>query len=329
MKTTLIFGLSMALCLCAQAANAELVRTWVSQGFGDDRHDCSRAAPCATFEHAVSQTAAGGELNCVDAGQVSATSVFISKSITIDCGGTFGSYPSTNSFIFAIIVNAPGAVVRLRNLSIQGFGSTGSTTGIEFVTAHSLYIENCNVFGFHSGIPQGQGSGIGIFFAPRGAETGRLFVVNSQINNNGIAASGGGIIIQPFGTNSARVVIENSRVEGNTYGIFANSSKTSGTVSMAVHNSVVANNAVDGISSYTTGSGIASTFVERSSSVQNGNTGVAATGAGAFVTLSQSTVASNVNGIAGVSGGKILSFQDNRVVGNINNGVPNLVLGAK
>src|SRR4029078_5860907 len=69
-------------------ASAESTRTWVS-GLGDDVNPCSRTAPCKTFAGAISKTLGGGEIDCLDPGGFGA--VTITKSITIDCTGTFGS----------------------------------------------------------------------------------------------------------------------------------------------------------------------------------------------------------------------------------------------
>ena len=44
---------SLALLLCASAAQAQATRTWVS-GVGDDANPCSRTAPCKTFAGAIS-----------------------------------------------------------------------------------------------------------------------------------------------------------------------------------------------------------------------------------------------------------------------------------
>jgi hypothetical protein len=52
---------------------------------------CSRTAPCKTFAGAISKTAAGGEINCLDPGGYG--TVTITKSITIDCEDTQGSIP--------------------------------------------------------------------------------------------------------------------------------------------------------------------------------------------------------------------------------------------
>src|SRR5678816_3893055 len=72
----------------ASVANAQATRTWVS-GVGDDANPCSRTAPCKTFAGAISKTAVNGEIDCIDPAGFGA--VTVTKSITIDGGGTLGS----------------------------------------------------------------------------------------------------------------------------------------------------------------------------------------------------------------------------------------------
>src|SRR3989441_5262630 len=84
-STVLIWTLAASFTMPAWA---QASRTWVS-GVGDDVNPCSRTAPCKTFAGAISKTAAGGEIDCLDPGGFGA--VTITKAITIDCTGTFGS----------------------------------------------------------------------------------------------------------------------------------------------------------------------------------------------------------------------------------------------
>src|SRR6267142_1594401 len=76
-------------------ASALPSRTWVSST-GSDANPCSRSSACATFQGAHDKTAAGGEINCVDAGDYG--TVNITKAMTIDCSGTLGSIfvPASN-----------------------------------------------------------------------------------------------------------------------------------------------------------------------------------------------------------------------------------------
>src|SRR5213593_1110080 len=79
--------LALVMAVTATPASAQATRTWVS-GVGDDANPCSRTAPCKTFAGAISKTAAGGEINCIDPGGFGA--VTINKSLTIDCHYTEG-----------------------------------------------------------------------------------------------------------------------------------------------------------------------------------------------------------------------------------------------
>src|SRR4051812_6175231 len=69
------------------SAMGQATRTWVS-GVGDDANPCSRTAPCKTFAGAISKTANGGEINCIDPGGFGGLT--ITKSLTIKCHYTEG-----------------------------------------------------------------------------------------------------------------------------------------------------------------------------------------------------------------------------------------------
>src|SRR5258708_19348567 len=76
----ILFGLMLVLSLHTTSAYAQASRTWVS-GVGDDANPCSRTAPCKTFAGAISKTAAGGEINCLDPGGFGALT--ITKAMTV------------------------------------------------------------------------------------------------------------------------------------------------------------------------------------------------------------------------------------------------------
>src|SRR6476660_10572646 len=83
----LVLGGILAAATYASPAHAQATRTWVS-GVGDDANPCSRTAPCKTFAGAISKTAPGGEINCLDPGGFGA--VTITKSLAIKCKYTEG-----------------------------------------------------------------------------------------------------------------------------------------------------------------------------------------------------------------------------------------------
>ncbi len=89
-----LFGLCAIVSLPTTSAHAQATRTWVS-GVGDDANPCSRTAPCKTFAGAISKTANGGEIDCLDPGGFGA--VTITKSMTIDCTGVSGGILNAGS----------------------------------------------------------------------------------------------------------------------------------------------------------------------------------------------------------------------------------------
>src|ERR1041384_8226160 len=118
-KSVPILIAAAGLGLSALPASAQSTRTWVSE-VGSDSNPCSRTAPCATFSGAISKTAAGGEIDCLDPGGFGA--VTITKAITIDCGGVTGGILAAG--VNGVIVNAGvNDRIVLRNLSIQGVGT--------------------------------------------------------------------------------------------------------------------------------------------------------------------------------------------------------------
>jgi hypothetical protein len=93
---------------------------------------CTLAAPCSGFPDALAATREGGEIHCLDSGQVIGTT--INKSLTIDCAG---QATITNN----MTINAPGIVVTLRNLTLSGLA--GNEFGIDFQNGAALLVENC------------------------------------------------------------------------------------------------------------------------------------------------------------------------------------------
>ena len=172
-------------------AEAQVTRAWVS-GVGDDANNCSRTAPCKTFSGAVSKTVDGGIVNCLDSSGFGFLT--ITKSITIDCGGTFGGIVAASTS--GVTVNGDGVIVTLRNLSIDGVGS--GQIGVNFLNGSALHIENCKIWGFRSG------AAVGIHFAPPAGVTGELYVSDSAITDSGNVGTNGGILIRPLGTGGAK-----------------------------------------------------------------------------------------------------------------------------
>src|SRR4051812_48326153 len=159
-----------ASCLVvASPATAQATRTWVS-GVGDDINPCSRTAPCKTFAGAISRTAPGGEINCLDPGGFGA--VTITKALTISCLYTEGGALAGGN---GIVVNAgPADVVYLRGLDL--FGVNPPANGVRFLAGAALHLDDVVIRRFNAA------NSFGVSFVPSGAS--KLFIVNSRFSDN-------------------------------------------------------------------------------------------------------------------------------------------------
>jgi hypothetical protein len=135
-------------------------------------------APCRTFAFAVTQTAAGGEIDVLDpAGYGMVT---ITKAISIVNDGAGAATIGTSSGN-GITINAGASdSVHLRGLTIEGLGT--GVNGIKFNTDGNLAIENCVIRHF---------SEAGILI---GSISSSFSVSNTIASNN---ISGTGIAVEP------------------------------------------------------------------------------------------------------------------------------------
>jgi hypothetical protein len=286
---------SLFALLQSPAANAQASRTWVS-GVGDDANPCSRTAPCKTFAGAISKTAVNGEINCLDPGGFG--SVTITKSITIDCTGTFGSIlnAGTNGINIpfdSFSTGDPRQSVRLRGIAFNGFDS--GIIGIRIIGASSagseVTIENCLIDGNFSSTARG------ISDERAG---GKLFVLNTIVRNMG----GTGIAVAPASGNIL-ATLESVKVFNAAVGVAV----TAGGV-VQVSRSVLFGNG-NGIQT------LASSFLSINDTqiTQNGN-GINNTGT---VRVSNSDISFNSTAVMGAIG----TYGNNRIFGN-GGGAPTL-----
>jgi hypothetical protein len=309
-KTLFSAALVAGTMLTATPAFAQATRTWVS-GVGDDVNPCSRTAPCKTFAGAISKTAAGGEINCLDPAGYGA--VTINKSLVIDCHFTEGGVLAAGN---GIVVNAAATdVVVLRGLDI--FGVNPPTHGVRILSAAAVHIEDSVIRRFNLT------NSFGVSFQPTVATT--LYITNTIISQNGTGGTGGGINVQPTGgTGSAKVVLRNVGVNGN----FGVGMTIDGSTAAAAGIQVVANesqfvgNSSNGYASG--GSGVAATsLLTNDVFAQNGGTGITVSGNASTVLVSNSSITGNAIGVAETGGSVISSYVDNRLEGNPNFVSPN------
>ena len=275
----------------AAPASAQATRTWVS-GVGDDVNPCSRTAPCKTFAGAISKTAAGGEINCLDPGGFGA--VTITKSMTISCPYTEGGALAGGN---GITVNPP-------------------SNGVRFISQGSLHIEDTVIRRFNAS------NSFGISFKPTGA--GRLFVNNVTIAENGSGGLGGGVTVEPTGAGTAQVVMQNVRLLNNANVAFR-------AITIAGNGPAGVNGLLDGITAYrTTGDGIlllagagapaTSLMVVNSGVAANTGAGLLASGSGATMRVAATNITANGTGVSAVSSSAIRTYGNNRNDGNTADG---------
>jgi hypothetical protein len=282
-KLLLLVSLGLiASCLSMSPAAAQASRTWVS-GVGDDANPCTRTAPCKTFAGAISKTAPSGEIDCLDPGGFGALT--ITKAVTIDCSGTFGSVlvSGTN----AINVSAAaGDKVILRGLSINGFGT--GINGIQFNSGGQLSVERCFIARF-------TGTGINVVVS----NSAQLYVTNTVISNNN-----SGISMQTTGQLLA--VIDHT----NVFNVTTNGITTGGAQGIAVNisNSHVAT-AQTGINAGGAGTAISID----TSTVEGTGTAMNAAVSGSVIRASNNLIYGNTTNFSFVAGGTIASTGNNRV----------------
>jgi hypothetical protein len=283
---TLLVGFIVP-ALASAPAYAQATRTWVS-GVGDDLSpSCSRTQPCKTFAAAIALTDTNGEINCIDPGGFG--TLTITKSITIDCSGTFGGILAAAANGITINLTAtpdPLKSVVLRGLSINGAGNAGQSglKGVSILSATVVTLENVVIMNFAQ-----QG------VADTRTPPGKLFIKNSVIRNN----AGVGIAVAATGGTNV-VSIEHTHSINNLYGVATGNGNQ-----IKITRSVFSGNSVAGIEA----DGGAQIGVEHSTVNFNG-TGVQANGT---IWLDDTEVSFNQAATAGTP----TSFGNNRFYANV------------
>ena len=291
-KTSLSIAL-LALVIPA-AASAQATRTWVS-GVGDDLNPCSRTAPCKTFGGAIANTAAGGEINCLDPGDFGP--VTISKSIAIDCHHTLGGIAAGGTDGIVIVAGA-GDKVTLRGLDINGFG-TGSN-GIYASSVGALKVYDTEISGFYNGI----------FYFSHSGPLNRLTVARTDIHDMG----GPGALVWADNGVVMNARISNSEIDDDACGVFV-------TV-------VFPGSACAAASGFAAGTGqvVVDLFNNQIHDMRlSPGIGVYTDGPGALVRIGGNAITQNIYGIKADNPGSagIWSFGDNYIAGNGTNGTQN------
>jgi hypothetical protein len=279
-KVSLVFLLSMGI---AALASAQATRTWVS-GVGDDANPCSRTAPCKTFAGAISKTASPGIINCLDPGGFGA--VTITKSITIDCTGTYGSVLSSG--VQGVVVNALSTdKIVLRAIDINGAGTTLGTNGVNLIQAAALAMYDVHIANYST-------NGVTVTSTSGGH---KLLMKACEVLN-----SNRGLNLQPTAPATVDADVDFSNFDNNNPG--AGIDVVSASCTATVHNSSLTHNAV-GLQ-VQSGSGSAAL---NNCLISHNGTGIFGA---AEVRLNGCSITNNTTGVSGTTRG----FQSNMIVGN-------------
>ena len=288
--------------------SAQATRTWVS-GVGDDANPCSRTAPCKTFAGAISKTATGGEINCLDPGGFGG--VTIVKSISIQCEYTEGGVLSAGAGVNGIIVNATSTSrVFLSGIDFNGAGN--AQNGLRILVAASVDVRNSIIRNY------GASNGLGVSFQPSGATN--LTITDSTIANNGNAATGGGILIQPTGAGgTGRVSLVNVHIVNNSNNGFR--IDTTGNTNVAGVNVTIDGGSVSGNANGVVVNGPAGTTTSNvllvNSTVNNNTTnGILASGTLARIRVGNTSITGNGTGVAFGGGAIVNTYGNNYLNGN-------------
>jgi hypothetical protein len=244
---------------------AALQRAFVAS-YGSDANtamSCVLTSPCRGFAAAMTVVDAGGEIVALDAAGYAA--VAINKSVTITASPGFHAGIAAPTGL-AVNINAAGATVTLRGLSING---TGAPTGIYMASGSRLTIDNCVISNFTEGIVVlADGADVriadsviadsshGLYFGA----TGTAMLTRVRLTGNATY----GLHVRPGTPGTMLVSMSDSVISGAGTGAMAESIASGQTPRLAINRSTISNNQV----------GVASVAPEGFASVVVGNSTV-------------------------------------------------------
>lgn len=287
-----VAALLLALFLTPSAQAVLANRVFMSTN-GNNAHNCANPlTPCLTFAGALAQVAVGGEVIAETTGGYGPLN--ITQSVSINAAPGVVAYTGSQ-----VNVNAPGATVVLRGLTIDGTGTT-TGSGINVIAVAALHVESCVIRGF-AGVLNPDGNGI--YFT----SAGQLFLKDTILRGNNIGVelyAGNGIL---------NAVVEHCRAENN----FDHGFEMAGNGHTTIRDTVSSGNGGEGFMIYAPTSTLDVTL-ENCTASNNAFDGVAIV-YGGTVRVSNCTITDNAGyGFDNFSGaGIFLSRQNNTVEGNV------------
>ena len=276
----------------ASTALSQPNRVFASARSGSDANSCDNVlTPCQTFQGAVNQVAAGGEVIALDSGGYG--KIGIGKAVKIEAPPGIVAFVHPSSGPAISIFAGASDVVILRGLVL----SVGSSDGIQVSTVGDLHVENCVIDGFANGVE---------FTA-----TGKVYVVDTVVRNSSIGIDlhpnsgtviaaiercrfendGDGLEAGAFGGTIVKASVKDSFATGQVNAGFRADAGTGATAELNIENCLSANNDT-GIFSFTS-VGTAIVRVSNTTVTDNSTIGVRATLSGQILTRGNNTVEGN------------------------------------
>jgi len=242
---------AVVLCLASTLAVAAQ-RTFVGTT-GTDNPSCSLPAPCRTFTAAIAATNPGGEIIVLDSAGYGTVIITKSVSIITPPGIYAGITVSSGN---GVTINAPGATVVLRGLTING---QGGANGILVQQAAHVRVENCVISNM---------AAQGIYDQ---ADHGEMIVLDTISRGNG---DGGFVLVAA----NATIVLDHVRSEGNgSVGFYIAPTPAAIYARASISNGLFARNGKYGLWADSVAGAGTYVVVERSTFVDNLGTSVEAT----------------------------------------------------
>jgi Right handed beta helix region len=286
---------TVLVCLLpAVPAQAQSNRTFVSAA-GNDSNNCATVStPCRHLANAYAATAANGEIDVLDPANYGALT--ITGPVSIEGHGWASIAAVSGSAAITINANT-GDKINIIGVVLDGI-AIANTTGISFNSGGSLTVRDSVVrnFGYD-----------GIDFYP--TASGTFFISNTLLSDNG----GTGIAVTSTGSGTTNGVLNHVDMVNNEDGIIVQS--TNQTVNVTISDSVSANNTAAGIGAESDSGMMVSVMVRNSTSANNGTDGLYASGTGATLLVTRSTITGNITGWSAPTG-IVSSYGDNNIDGN-------------
>jgi Right handed beta helix region len=260
---------------------------------------CTLAAPCSLAQAVANEgvDAQGFEIACADSSDSAVNSdagLVITQSVTIDCAGTAGS--------IGVLTIDNGAVVTLRNFTmwddalLQGRAQATAIT----LKHGTLILDNVHITGTFTNA---------ITANPTSPSV--IVVRNCVFDHNS-----GGVSLKPqTGGGSLSAVFDHVTISSNSGGGIKIDT-TNAPVTVDITDSVISNNAGNGINAVGGAGGPAMFNIHNSVIAKNGAAGIQVNGGTAAAMIDTTLLDSNVAGATSVvNSGRLLTYGNNRIVG--------------